>query len=310
LERGAYIDHRFHDYKTAVAGQREIAMGGGTSNTQKQEQAVSQQQLDISNKLLEQYQQQYQQEQSLQAPLVNFATQVTSGDPKALLSAASPMLSQITKGYNASKEQIQDTMPTGAAKDYALSQLPLQKNQSISDLLNQTYTQAFGTLANLGSQAGGQALSAAGGATTGTANAATTLSNIGQQQAQGKSSTLGFLGQLAGAASYGLAGAFSDRRVKENIKPLDDVLVRLGNFEAVQFDYISGPTDQVGVIAQDLLDQFPELVEKDWNGLYKVNYGGMAAVALHAVRELKEMIQAQAVRITELEEQLHVSAAA
>ncbi len=92
------------------------------------------------------------------------------------------------------------------------------------------------------------------------------------------------------------ASSFSDIRLKENVKPLTNVLDRLQNVRGVSFDWnelydsLGHPNDkrQIGVIAQELEAQFPELVTDAGNESYKsVNYEGLTAVLIEAVKELK-----------------------
>jgi len=89
----------------------------------------------------------------------------------------------------------------------------------------------------------------------------------------------------------------SDVRLKKNIQPLGKVLEKLDQIRSVTFDWNevydslgrSSGHREIGVIAQDVEAQFPELVTK-WEGSdYRaVDYGRMTSVLIEAVKELKK----------------------
>ncbi|WP_168196420.1 tail fiber domain-containing protein [Bdellovibrio sp. NC01] len=97
----------------------------------------------------------------------------------------------------------------------------------------------------------------------------------------------------------GALTASSDIRLKENIKPLKGTLDKIMQVPGVGFDWKDAKTrqeqgHQVGVIAQSLEKQYPELVREmdnaDKNATLKriktVDYSHLSAVVLQAVREL------------------------
>lgn len=86
--------------------------------------------------------------------------------------------------------------------------------------------------------------------------------------------------------------AFSDFRLKENIVQLTNCLNKIDNIRGVSFDRIDNGTKHIGLIAQEIEVEFPELVYTDINnGLKSVNYGNMVAVLLECIRELKEEVK-------------------
>lgn len=83
------------------------------------------------------------------------------------------------------------------------------------------------------------------------------------------SSTGGVGGSLGGLADMGALGyVMSDRRLKENIKPVGEHK----GFPLYSYNYKGDSTPQVGVIAQDVEVSKPEAV-KEINGYKAVNYG-------------------------------------
>jgi hypothetical protein len=101
----------------------------------------------------------------------------------------------------------------------------------------------------------------------------------------------------------------SDRRLKKNIKPIADVLPKLQQIDGVYFDWKQPKHDsqkrrQIGVIAQAVEAQFPELVTTGGDGYKSVAYSNIVAVLIQAVKELKRDNDALAERIRALEEEV------
>jgi hypothetical protein len=87
-----------------------------------------------------------------------------------------------------------------------------------------------------------------------------------QAQSQQQAGLFGGLGALGGGL---LGGIFSDKRLKENIKPVG----KLNNGLTVyMFNFKGDNKTQIGLIAQEVMNEKPNAVIKDENGFYKVNY--------------------------------------
>jgi len=107
---------------------------------------------------------------------------------------------------------------------------------------------------------------------------------------------------IAGASAYAKlnsVGAWtqtSDRRLKQDIEPLEGVLERALELEPASYFYIgedvSTETRSIGFIAQEVEERFPSLVDED-EGYLSLNYAGMNVVALGAVRELSRETEQQ-----------------
>lgn len=178
---------------------------GGPSSTQKQaeqtQMQISQDQLALSKQYSDMLQGRLQQGDVLQQPLISYLQKLSSGDPNAVISAASPQLANISRGSQQAKEQIYNTVPAGAARDFALSELPVQTGEQTSSYLNQIINQAPQELAQVGASQYGVGLNL-GGLGQGSAQiAGTQAGQVGQLEQQTKASTTGFLGSLAGAAA-------------------------------------------------------------------------------------------------------------
>jgi hypothetical protein len=82
----------------------------------------------------------------------------------------------------------------------------------------------------------------------------------------------------------------SDRRIKENIKPIQYGLDAVQKLQPVSYDMVGTHEKQVGFIAQDVFQVVPEVVgvPKDpATEHYGLSYGNMVAVTVKAIQELK-----------------------
>lgn len=90
----------------------------------------------------------------------------------------------------------------------------------------------------------------------------------------------------------------SDKNLKKDITPLKDALTKLQSINGVSYTYNDtakqiGLTDesiQIGVIAQELEQVYPELVKQNPNGFKSVAYDRLTAVLIEAVKELTERV--------------------
>jgi hypothetical protein len=86
--------------------------------------------------------------------------------------------------------------------------------------------------------------------------------------------------------------AYSDQSVKENIRPIENVLERINNSRGVLYDRIdSGEKDNIGFIAQELEVEFPELVVTNEDNTKAVKYQNAVAVLFEAVKEQQKQIE-------------------
>lgn len=83
----------------------------------------------------------------------------------------------------------------------------------------------------------------------------------------------------------------SDRNLKKNIQTLSGALGKIEELRGVTYEWkdITKETgSQVGVIAQEVEQVFPELVNTDKQGMKAVNYAGLVAPLIEAIKELKK----------------------
>lgn len=100
----------------------------------------------------------------------------------------------------------------------------------------------------------------------------------------------------------------SDRSLKTNIVPLSGVLEKIKNLNGVYFNFIDtdffGAQRNIGMIAQDMQLQFPELVSDTGDGLLGINYADFSSVLLEGMKEQQSIIDNQNKRIETLENEL------
>ena len=86
--------------------------------------------------------------------------------------------------------------------------------------------------------------------------------------------------------------AYSDQSVKENIRPIENVLDRVSKSRGVLYDRIdSGEKNNIGFIAQELEVEFPELVVTNEDNTKAVKYQNAVAVLFEAVKEQQKQIE-------------------
>ena len=94
----------------------------------------------------------------------------------------------------------------------------------------------------------------------------------------------------SGATSW---ASSSDESLKENIKPLENVLDKIKNYRCVEYNLKSDDTKgkKIGFIAQDWENDFAPIVNKDKNNSLGMKYTETIPVLLKAIQELKAEIE-------------------
>ena len=113
-----------------------------------------------------------------------------------------------------------------------------------------------------------------------------------------------------GAVTTNAACGPSDLLLKTNIKTLDGATIvqRLAKLRAVRYHYKDkrmGESEQLGVIANEWEEAFPELVMHSPNGIRGFDYARLAAVLVSAFDDLDAREKQDAADIAQLKKQLH-----
>ena len=94
--------------------------------------------------------------------------------------------------------------------------------------------------------------------------------------------------------------AYSDARVKENIVTLENSLELVQKLRGVSYNKIGESEKKVGVIAQEVLEVLPEVVQQDQDGRYSVAYGNITAVLIEAIKQQQLQIDELKLEIKQL----------
>lgn len=108
-------------------------------------------------------------------------------------------------------------------------------------------------------------------------------------------------GQATGGFAEVHASGFfkeSDVRLKSNIAPLNHTLDQICNIPTVEFNMHD--KHQIGTIAQDLENNFAEIVNTDSDGMKSVDYCMLGVVAIEGVKLLRQEIEDLKKQIQEL----------
>ena len=100
-------------------------------------------------------------------------------------------------------------------------------------------------------------------------------------------------------------GSPSDKRLKENIKPIESALDKVSKLQGVTFEWkdkekeydqfgkphkLQEWKNDIGFIAQDVQKVVPELVRENEDGMLSMRHQGIAPILLEAIKELKAEI--------------------
>ena len=94
-----------------------------------------------------------------------------------------------------------------------------------------------------------------------------------------------------------VAFSTSDKRLKDNITPIDSALDKISKIQGIEFDWIPAPGvhgnegHDVGVIAQEIEEVLPEVVNTRDNGYKAVKYEKIVPLLIESIKELKSEIE-------------------
>ncbi len=141
----------------------------------------------------------------------------------------------------------------------------------------------------------------------------------GPTGAQGAPSSItGAQGAKGAQGPTGAQGPPSDKRLKDNITPIKNVLEKTEKIHGVMFEWDREHTkikdnksivfqeafsgDSIGFIAQDLEEVVPEMVFTDDEGWKSVNYGQMVSLGIGGIQEQKRRVDSIYERINKLKQ--------
>jgi hypothetical protein len=96
-------------------------------------------------------------------------------------------------------------------------------------------------------------------------------------------------------------GSLSDQRIKENIVDATPKLENLKQVRVVNFNLIGDEQKQIGVVAQELEQIFPGMVEEDQEGIKAVKYSVFVPMLIKSIQEQQQMIETLQAKVAALE---------
>ena len=127
----------------------------------------------------------------------------------------------------------------------------------------------------------------------------TFISNTsGALSAANVSSTKLYFNPSTGTLSANGFTSLSDRNKKTNIRPIENSVALVQRLRGVRFDWLENNKPSLGLIAQEVEEVIPELVETGADGTKTLSYGNIIGVLIEAIKE-------QQIRIEELENKLN-----
>jgi len=83
--------------------------------------------------------------------------------------------------------------------------------------------------------------------------------------------------------------AVSDRKLKQNIVPIESALDKVCRLEGVHYEFKNTPdVKRMGLIAQDVEKIIPEVVSENNEGIKGIDYGPIVSILIESIKELKE----------------------
>ena len=107
----------------------------------------------------------------------------------------------------------------------------------------------------------------------------------------GLASDLSYVSSIASNANnYAHSHPYSDARLKENVEQIDNPVIKLAQLQGVYFNWTGtaqdkfglGANTEIGLIAQEVAQVFPEVVTHDANGYLMVDYSRLVPVLIEA----------------------------
>lgn len=83
--------------------------------------------------------------------------------------------------------------------------------------------------------------------------------------------------------------SLSDIRFKDNVETIEDATGKLEQLRGVEFDWKNTEGSSVGVIAQEVMEVYPQLVTESEEKI-TVNYNGLTGLLIQAVKELSARV--------------------
>lgn len=124
---------------------------------------------------------------------------------------------------------------------------------------------------------------------------------------QDTSQTMAYMDGDRNLYVYGNVTAFSDQRLKDNIKVIPHALTKLHSIAGVTFKHKNSARRSTGVLAQDVQSVLPEAVHEGEDGYLSVAYGNLTGLLVEAIKELTKEVDHLKGQVWHLKERLDAS---
>ena len=105
--------------------------------------------------------------------------------------------------------------------------------------------------------------------------------------------------KVTGIGTFRDIDSLSDKRLKDNIQPIENALEKVSNLRGVTYEWINSRKPSMGVVAQEVEKEFPTLIHGTFPK--SVNYNGLIGALIESVKELKSQNEELVKRIEKLE---------
>jgi hypothetical protein len=195
------------------------------------------------------------------------------------------------------KTQLEYLTATGLTKADLVKLAAVTATAAEINLLN---TSSVGTVVNskaaVYSSAGDLAM------TTGTVGTLMTIGSPGADPS-GTSFMLKVGGSIRTTGEV-YATALSDKRLKDNLKVIEDPLNKIKSISGYTFNWNDKQDTYTGsgygVVAQEIEEQFPDMIEEKQNGYKGVNYNDLIPVLIEGIKEQDKKISSLEAKIEQL----------
>ena len=82
----------------------------------------------------------------------------------------------------------------------------------------------------------------------------------------------------------------SDRRVKKDLRKIKNALEKIEKINGYIYERTDTGKIESGLIAQEVLEIIPEVINKDKDDFYSIAYGNMMGLVVEAIKELKDLV--------------------
>ena len=90
--------------------------------------------------------------------------------------------------------------------------------------------------------------------------------------------------------SKGTITNISDSRVKKDLRKIENALEKINKINGYIYQRTDTGKIESGLIAQEVLEIIPEVINKNKDDFYSIAYGNMMGIIVEAIKELKELI--------------------